>query len=101
MQTPACSEQGQGLGFLVGATVIDKGKLQRFARAVAGLVVTIGPLLLAWGVTQIPGHDQVCSLTKQQEFAIKGVVDTFGMEQGCGLNISVTIGAKGSVIIGH
>ena len=101
MQTLTCSNQGQGLGFLVGATVIDKGKLQRFARAVAGLVVTIGPLLLAWGVTQIPGDENVCSLTKQQELAIKGVVDTFDMEQGCGFNISVSIGPKGSIIIGH
>ena len=94
-------KQGQGLGFLVAATVIDKGKLQRFARAIAGLVATIGPIMLAWGVTQIADLDHNCALSKQQEVAIKGIVDTFGMEKGCGLNISVTVGAKGSVINGH
>ena len=44
--------QGQGLGFLVAKTVIDKGKLNRFAKGIAGLVVTAGPVLLAWGATR-------------------------------------------------
>ena len=48
--------RGQGLGFLVGNTVIDKGKLQRFAKAVAGLATTIGPVMLAWGVTTFDGQ---------------------------------------------
>ena len=43
--------QRQGLGFLVAKTVIDNGKLQRTAKTVAGLVLTIGPVMLAWSTT--------------------------------------------------
>ena len=52
--------QGQGLGFLVAKTVIDKGKLNRFAKGIAGLVVTAGPVLLAWGATTNWGPDGAC-----------------------------------------
>eukprot|EP01046_Picozoa_sp_COSAG06_P048253 COSAG06_NODE_7174_length_2597_cov_31.316653_2_plen_147_part_00 len=53
------------------------------------------------GVTQLTDLDHSCVLTKKQEAAIKGVVDSFEMDKGCGLNISVTIGSSGSVVIGH
>ena len=101
--------RGQGLGFLVGNTVIDKGKLQRFATAVAGLATTIGPVMLAWGVTTFDGQAdnghvaaqtaRTCAVTKQQEAAIASVFETFGFELGCSFNITVNVGKHIALLI--
>ena len=103
--------QGQGLGFLVAKTVIDKGKLNRFAKGIAGLVVTAGPVLLAWGATTNWGPDGACKwhllavqrrldgltprcaaggckLTEEQQDALEAVVEGFGL--GCNATLRVT-----------
>ena len=86
---------------MVVETIIDKGKLQRVAKGVAGLVVTVGPVLLAWGATTgIAGGSQ-CALTEQQEGAIRSIVGTFELEQGCGLNVTIVIGPDGMVNVGR
>ena len=88
----------QGLGFLVAKTVIDNGKLQRTAKAVAGLVITIGPVMLAW-TTTAGSLDVACTVTTQQEDAIKAVVRSFGFGKTCGLNITMSIGPDGQLVI--
>ena len=80
---------GQGLGFLVAKTVIDKGKLNRFAKGVAGLVVTVGPVLLAWGATTgAYSVEEQCKLSKEQKEVIETVVGGFGL--GCNATLLVT-----------
>lgn len=100
--------KGQGLGFLVGKTVIDKGKLQQFAKAIAGLASTIGPVMLAWGVTTMDGDSEVmrhaadnCSMTKQQEAALTSVFETFNFEMGCSFNITIDVGQTVSLLVNH
>ena len=88
--------QRQGLGFLVARTVIDKGKIQRAAKTVAGLVVTLGPVLLAWSTTQ---QTDSCALTEPQRETIKNILESFGLDETCGKNITVSIGADGEVIV--
>eukprot|EP01048_Picozoa_sp_COSAG05_P025190 COSAG05_NODE_6292_length_985_cov_1.339729_1_plen_288_part_10 len=91
--------KGQGLGFLVARTVIDKGKLNRFAKGVAGLVVTVGPIMLAWGATPASSraHQSSCTLSTVQEDSIKAVAETF-INSACAYNLSLVIGpSPGSV----
>ena len=91
--------QGQGLGFLVVRTVIDKGKLNRFARGVAGLVVTVGPIMLAWSETTTSSRAQQssCTLSTVQEDSIKAVAETF-INSACAYNVNLVIGpSPGSV----
>ena len=91
----------QGLGFLVARTVIDKGKLQTTAKTVAGLVLTVGPVMLAWSTTGSDASDSSCALTQQQRNVIQDIVGTFGLDSTCGtnLNIKFSIGAGGELVL--
>ena len=69
---------GQGLGFLVAGIVIDKGKLIFVSRMIGALVVTVGPVLVAWGSTWSTAgsgniatkQGQMCALSAAQKQAI-------------------------------
>ena len=69
---------GQGLGFLVAGIVIDKGKLIFVSRMIGALVVTVGPILVAWGSTWSTAgsgniatkQGQMCALSAAQKHAI-------------------------------
>eukprot|EP01043_Picozoa_sp_COSAG02_P062494 COSAG02_NODE_8636_length_2497_cov_2.251043_3_plen_111_part_00 len=87
----------QGLGFLVARTVIDKGKIQRTAKTVAGLVVTLGPVLLAWSTTENAAHP--CVLTQPQQETIVSLLESFGLDQTCGTNVTVSIGPSGDLFL--
>ena len=92
--------QRQGLGFLVAKTVIDNGKLQRTAKTVAGLVLTIGPVMLAWATTSsdADGSDSWV-LTEPQQETIADILESFGLDQGCGTNVTFTLGPSGQVVV--
>jgi hypothetical protein len=77
--------------------VIDKGKLNRFAKLVAGLVVTAGPVMLAWGATSHVARDgsSSCRLSEAQEQALEAVATTFVLNDGCFVNVSLSIDQGG------
>ncbi len=76
--------------------MIDKGKIQRAAKTVAGLVFTLGPVLLAWSTTENAAHS--CVLTEPQQETIASVIESFGLDQKCGTNVTVSIGPGGEVV---